>query len=137
NFLGKFVAVIVAVAIGGTCAEHLAFVLFLVGIPAEVIFLFQKQPIFAAEEISGGKAGDTAADDGDIHFARGVGLWEGMAVANLMAGGEMLSLNEGRWRWAGRLGHECFVNGTSGSNGTGHNIFDEVTACMRHANESS
>jgi hypothetical protein len=60
-----------------------------------------------------------------------------MAIADLVACGEMLALNKRRWHGAGRLGHKCIIDGTSGSNGSGYNIFDEVTSCLRHSSESS
>src|SRR5215470_16554281 len=57
NFLGEMVAVAVAEVVGGTGGIGLARVFFLIRIATEVVFLFQKQPVFAAKEVGGGESG--------------------------------------------------------------------------------
>ena len=94
DFGGELIAFVIFVGVRGAGGEGLALVFFLISVAAEVVFLFEKQKIFAAQEIGGGEAGDAAADDDDVGFARGVGAIERVAVANLVADFEVFAVND-------------------------------------------
>jgi hypothetical protein len=53
-----------------------------------------------------------------------------MAVANLMADGEMFAFDERRCGSAARLFEERFVDRASGSDGAGNDVLDEIAACL-------
>ena len=76
HFGGELIAVIAFEGVGRAGGESCAIVFFLIGVAAEVIFLFEQQPVFAAQKIAGGKSRDAAADDDDVGFAVAVGTLE-------------------------------------------------------------
>ncbi len=95
NLARELVALVVAEGVGGTGGERLAVEFFLIGVAAEVIFFFEKQEIFAAEEIGGGEAGGACADDYDFDFAADGGEVERVAVADFVADFEMFAVDLG------------------------------------------
>ena len=101
----ELIAFVVAESVGGAGGERLAVEFFLIGVAAEVIFFFEKQEIFAAEEIRGGKSCGACADDHDFHFAAGGREIERVAVANFVANLEMLAVDLGSG--ARGSGREC------------------------------
>ena len=133
DFLGELIAETPAKVIGGGGGEKLALVFLFVGVAAEVIFFFEKQPIFFAQEICGGKASHAAADDHDFGCAGGVGLGEGVAVANLVAHGEVFAFDERGGLVGSGLRQQRIVDGTAGSDGACDHELDEITASVRHA----
>ena len=122
------VAGVAAIAVGGAGAENLAFVFFLVGVAAKVIFFFEQQPVFAFEEIGGGKACDSAADDDDVSFSGSVGFGKRVAVADLVANAEVFTFDERRCRGAAGLFEEGFVDRATGGDGSGNDVLDEIAA---------
>src|SRR5260370_38108678 len=72
----ELVAGVAAIAIRRTGAENLAFVLFLVGVAAEVVLFFEEEPVFAFQKIGSGGACDATADDADGRVLCGARLWE-------------------------------------------------------------
>ena len=102
---GELIAFVAAEGVRGAGGERLAVKFFLIGVAAEVIFLFEEQKIFAAEEICGGKAGGACADNDDFHVARCRGEIEGVAVANFVTDFEVFAVDArlrlsaaGMWR---------------------------------------
>ena len=124
--LARLVAVTAAKIVRGGGGIRLTGEFLLIGVAAEVIFLFEEQPIFAAEEIGGGETGHATTDDGDIHYAGGVGFGEGVAVADFVADGEMFAFDVGRF--GVRICQKSFVDGTAGGDGTSDQEFDEIAA---------
>src|SRR5258708_19991533 len=76
----ELVAVIAPLRVSGAGTVGLALVLFLIGVAAEVVLFFEKEPILAAQEIGGGKACYAAADDDDTGGGRCLGAFETMTV---------------------------------------------------------
>ncbi len=105
-----------------------AFVVFLIGVAAEVVFLFEEEPVFAAEEVGGGEAGDATADDGDVNFFGGGGAGELVAVADLVADFEVFAFGAGSGRMVCCSGEEARVDGAAGGDGTGDDVLDEIAA---------
>ena len=61
-------------------------------------------------------------------------MLELVAIANLMADFEMFAVHERRRIGFGvGSGEQGGVDGTTGGNGTGDDVLDEVTARLRHA----
>ena len=137
DFLSELIAETAAKVVGGAGGEKLAVIFLFVGVTAEVIFFFEQQPIFLAQEIGGGEARHAAADDDNFSSAGGVGLGEGVAVANLVAYGEVFAFDERGGIVGSGLRQQSVVDGTAGSDGASDNEFDEITARVRHARRSS
>ena len=137
DFLGELIAEAAAKIVSGGGGIGLAGEFFLVGVATEVVFFFEEEQILAAEEIGGGESGHAAADDDDVDFARGVGLGEGMAIADLVADGEVFAFDGGGRRFGAGVGEKRLIDGTTGGDGASDDEFDEVTTGVRHGNESS
>jgi hypothetical protein len=116
------------VGVRGAGGEGLATVFFLVGVSTEVVFFFKDQQVFAAEEVGCGEASDATAYDDDIGFAGGVGVFELVAVTDLVTNLKVLALNKrgGRVRIGCR--QQSSVDRTTGGDGTDDNELDEITA---------
>jgi hypothetical protein len=108
----------------------LSCVFLLIGVASEMIFFFEKEKIFTAQEISSGEAGDTSSNDDDVGLSRGVGTIESMAIPDLVADFEVFAVNERRStarRWT-RLCDKRGVDGAARRDGSNHNKLDEITA---------
>src|SRR5258708_36710669 len=92
----ELVAVIAPLRVSGAGTVGLALVLFLIGVAAEVVLFFEKEPILAAQEIGGGKACYAAADDDDTGGGRCLGAFVTRTAAKLMGHCGAFSGNEGR-----------------------------------------
>jgi len=122
------VAGVAAIAVRRTGAENLAFVLFLVGVAAEVVLFFEEEPVFAFQEIGSGEACDATADDDDVCLLCCVRFWERVAVANLVADRKVLALDDGRCGCSARFFEKRFVDRAAGSDRAGDYILDETAA---------
>src|SRR6516162_5279757 len=138
DFLGEIIALAVAKIVSRARGVGLARVLLLIRVAAEVVFLFKKQPVFAAKEVSGGESGGACTHNDDVGIPRGVRLGERMALANLVADGVVLAFERnGAGIVVVRERNKGFVDRATGGDGARDSEFDEVTARMRHANEPS
>src|SRR6202035_1366646 len=99
-----------------------------------MIFFFEKEKIFTAQEISRGKTGDTSANDDDVGLSRGVRTIERVAIPDLVADFEMFAVNERkgaarRWMW---LCDKRGVDGAACGDGSHHHKLDEIAAWIGH-----
>ena len=97
----RTVAFVAVISVSRAGCEGLAVEFFLISVAAEVVLFFEQEPIFAAKEIGGGEACDSATNDDDVGLRGGGRKIEVVAVAKLVADFEMFALDARRSDWFG------------------------------------
>jgi len=124
------IAFVIYVGVRGTRGERLSRVFLLIGVASEMIFFFEKEKIFTAQEVSRGEAGDTSSNDDDVGLSRGVRAIERMAIPDPVADFVVFAVNERRStarRWM-RSCDKRGVDGAARGDGSNHNKLDEIAA---------
>ena len=133
QFACEMITVVSTIGVSRAGTERFAFVVFLIRVPAEVIFFFEQQPFLATKEISRGESCDAAADNDDVRPLRRVRPIKLVAIPNLMADREVVALHHWRAALRGWLSQQGFVDRAAGNHGTSDDKLDELTARLRHS----
>src|SRR2546427_276367 len=95
DLAGKLIAVVAPIRISRAGSKRLASKDLLISIAAEVRLFLKKQPIFATQKVSGREARRAATDNHYVGLVRRVRTIKLVAVADLVADLEVISVNDG------------------------------------------